>query len=70
MSLPNVTRSTARAALRAATKQVAQKQAVRGFAVAAAARPALRAAVGPAPLMQKRGVKTIDFAGTEEKVRS
>ncbi|PWN27535.1 ketol-acid reductoisomerase [Jaminaea rosea] len=69
MSLPNVTRSTARAAFRAATKQVAQKQAVRSFAVAAgaAARPALRAAPA-APVMQKRGVKTIDFAGTEEKV--
>ncbi|PWN22629.1 ketol-acid reductoisomerase [Microstroma glucosiphilum] len=56
-----------------ASQHVVEKQAVRSIALAASQRtatiaaPALRAAVS-APLQQKRGVKTIDFAGTKEKV--
>lgn len=75
MSFPSVTRSAARTALRSATKQVAEKQAVRSIALAASQRGAALSsakvasqATAPSFAIQKRGVKTIDFAGTEEKV--
>lgn len=71
MIAPTFARTAARAQLRAATKQVAQKQAVRGIALAAASRTLSKAAPASANAafaVQKRGVKTIDFAGTEEKV--
>lgn len=75
MSFPaTLTRTAARSALRAASKDVVQKQAIRSIALAASQRAPL-AKVTPASAapqatfaMQKRGVKTIDFAGTEEKV--
>ena len=73
MSFPSVTRTAARAALRSATKQVAEKQAVRSIALAASqrggARASLKAATASTFANQQRGVKTIDFAGTEERVR-
>ncbi|CAO1634757.1 unnamed protein product [Jaminaea pallidilutea] len=69
MSLPNVTRNTARLAQRAATRAPVSQQAVRCLSLAAAApRAAPKAPAASSFAMQKRGVQTIDFAGTKEKV--
>lgn len=71
MIAPTLSRSAARAALRASSRSAAPvaQPAARAFSLLAKATPAAAPrAAAAVPAIHQRGVKTLDFAGTKEKV--